>query len=384
MRQLPLIQQRGLHLLLNGILFVLCYPLTNFLAQQADVQATALLPFEPLAPFVPWMIVPYASFPLLLAASFVMMRTSSDLQRLSRRMMLCTLLGCLFFAAMPLHFPLTRPEPAQPLLATCYHLLSMMDQPYNQWPSLHVAYCVVLWRTLPRRAWLTLWLGVVAVSTVLTWQHLLLDVAGGGALGLLACWLVPQAQNTRQSLVFFYLAGAALAMLWIGATLSLWLGTQLAMSLALIARAYALHDTNFLAKRAGRHPVWVWALYWPYLIGYRLSWLLVRWHSSLPWQPAGPGLLVGRRLCASEAETLPIDCAIIDLSPELTEPPALCRHYWHFPLLDICAPTPAQLRPILRQLRAERQAGRTVYLHCAMGLSRSRFVAHLHLKKSTR
>lgn len=383
MRQRPLAQQRGLHILLNSFLFALCYPLTNYLAHQADVQTNVLMPFEPLAPFIPWMIVPYASSPLLLAASFLMVNRPAELQTLSHRMMFCTLLACLIFAAMPLNFPLVRPEPNQPVLAAGYRLLGMLDQPYNQLPSLHVAYCVMFWRTLPRFVWLTLWLCVVIVSTVLTWQHLLADVAGGVALGLMACAMVPRTQSTRHSVAFYYQVGAALVLLWASAINYIWLGGYLALSLALVARAYVLHDTGFLTKQNGRHPAWIWALYGPYLIGYRFCWQAVRHYRRQAWDSKVPGLLVGRCLCASEAKNLPDDCTVIDLSPELNEPLELCKHYWHFPLLDMCAPTPAQLRPILDRLQIERQAGNTVYLHCAMGLSRSQFVALLYLKKTS-
>ncbi|WP_127956637.1 phosphatase PAP2 family protein [Serratia microhaemolytica] len=381
MGQPLLAQRRGLHLLCNGILFALGYPLTNYLAQQADVQANVMLPIEPLLPFIPWMIVPYASLPLLLIASFFIRQQPTELLTLSHRMMLCTLLACLIFAAMPLHFPLPRPESNQPLLASGYRLLGIVDQPYNQLPSLHVAYCVMLWRTLPRQFWLTLWLSVVAASTLLTWQHLLADVAGGAVLALLVCWLLPKRLNSRQRVAFYYLIAAALALLWLTSTTTVWLAGYLALSLTLIARAYLLHDTDFLAKQTGHHPISRWLLYWPYLIGYRLCWLWVRHHYRQPWQSKTATLLVGRRLSSAEASTLPADCSVIDLSPELSEPSTLCQRYWHFPLLDLCAPTVSQLRPILARLQIEQQAGRTVYLHCAMGLSRSQFVAQRYLKK---
>lgn len=383
MRQRPLAQQRGLHIFINGLLFVLCYPLTNYLAHQAEVQTNVQMPFEPISPFIPWMIVPYASSPLLLVASFFVVNRPTELQKLSHRMMFCTLVACLFFATMPLHFPLVRPEPTQPVLAISYRLLGMLDQPYNQLPSLHVAYCVMLWRTLPRFTWLTLWLVMVTISTILTWQHLLADAAGGAALGLLACAMVPHVQNTRQSVAFYYLTGATLVLLWSCAINYIWLGSYLAFSLALVARAYILHDTRFLTKKAGRHPAWVWWLYSPYLIGYRFCWLVVHYYRRQAWEKKLPGLFVGRRLCMSEAKGLPSICSVIDLSPELSEPHELCKDYWHFPLLDMCAPTPAQLRPILERLQIELQAGHSVYLHCAMGLSRSQFVARLYLKKTS-
>jgi membrane-associated phospholipid phosphatase len=65
------------------------------------------------------------------------------------------------------------------------------DQPYNDFPSLHVALSTVLalhWLRFDRRAGLiaSAWLSLIAVSTLFMHQHYLADVAGGVLLAVAA------------------------------------------------------------------------------------------------------------------------------------------------------------------------------------------------------
>ena len=59
-----------------------------------------------------------------------------------------------------------------------------MDQPYNLFPSLHIAQLGVLAAVYGRHTrgglWLAcqLWFALICLSTVLTYQHHLIDIAG--------------------------------------------------------------------------------------------------------------------------------------------------------------------------------------------------------------
>jgi hypothetical protein len=166
-----------------------------------------------------------------------------------------------------------------------------------------------------------------------------------------------------------------------------WLALYAAACLLAVALAYARRDAHFTRKRGGRHGLAGWLLYWPYLAGYRLTWLLVRLrgrHRSAFIEQA-PGLFVGRRLSAAEARHLPADCCVIDLSPELPEAASLrgvC--YQYMPLLDLHAPRPSQVRSVLALMAEQHRKGRAVFLHCAMGYSRSRFIAHIYTRRIQR
>jgi protein-tyrosine phosphatase len=76
---------------------------------------------------------------------------------------------------------------------------------------------------------------------------------------------------------------------------------------------------------------------------------------------------------------------VIDLCCELPETPSLRHeHYRHVPLLDLHAPRASQVRQVLALLDESERAGQPVYLHCAMGYSRSRFIAALYQRKKSR
>ena len=385
------------HLVLNWLAFAVCYPLGNRLADQQHVRRSLALGLDAHVPFVPWMIVPYATSGLFFTLVFFFVRTPEQLRVVSRRLLTATVAGTLLFALFPARFSLVRPA-IEGLPALLYGGLELVDQPYNQFPSLHVAYCVIFWLALaplvraPVRTALAAWLLLIVASTVLTWQHHVVDVLGGLALGLVTTLLVRTGRTRRHTVAFYYAAGAGVVLLVGGGALRSWLAAYVAVSLALIALAYWRRDAGFLRKRNGRHPLTSWLLYWPYLSGYRLTWLAVLWRER--HRPAfvqhGPGLWIGRRLTAAEALQLPPGCWVIDLSCELAETPLL-RHacYRHVPLLDLHAPRASQTRHVLRLLAEHEQAGDTVYLHCAMGYSRNRFIARLysarhHQRKNSR
>jgi len=383
-------RQRLLHFALNWLMFSLCYPLANLLAAQRSVERSLAIWLDAHIPFVPWMVVPYATSGLFFTLLFFVVRTPEQLRVASRRLLLATVAGCLFFVLLPARFAHARPPVEDGLPAALFEWLAAVDLPYNQFPSLHVAYCVVFWLTLAplcrpaARVVLASWLLLVAASTVFTWQHHVLDVGGGLLLGAFVAYAVRPGATRRHGVTFYYaIAAGVVLMLGVGA-LGSWLAAYAAASLVLVALAYRFRHPGFLRKGAGRHPLLAWLLFWPYLTGYRLTWMLVRLRERRRpafTQPA-PGLWIGRRLSQAEAGQLPAGCHVIDLCTELPETASLRRHgYRHFPLLDLQAPRPGQLRQVLAAIGQSQDAGHPVYVHCAMGYSRSRLIARLYLRK---
>lgn len=357
--------RRTLHLLFNLAVFGVCYTLANLAAQRAGVTREIVFGIDSAIPFVPWMVLPYMTSGALFVASFCRAR---DPARLGARVLFATVAGTLVFVLYPLRFGAARPlvEPALP--AALFDLLALVDQPYNQFPSLHVAYCLIF-ATVLRGALVRMWLALVALSTLFTWQHHLIDVAGGLLLGAAAIALV-----RRPGVAFYYATGAVLVALVFPWPLSLYP--------AAIAFAYARGDADFLRKRGGRYPLSILLLYWPYLLGYWLTWQAVRVVEKLPFRYLSPQLIVGRRLAAGEAATLPPGCAVIDLANELSETPALRGPYYeHIPMLDLAAAPMDAIERAADAVARHIDAGRIVYLHCAMGYSRSIFIANFYLDR---
>ncbi|WP_338768077.1 phosphatase PAP2/dual specificity phosphatase family protein [Massilia sp. METH4] len=391
--KLPSIRVRAGHLLFNWLVFGLCYPLSQVIAAHAPLRHSVALPFEAGMPFWPWMIVPYATSALFFTLVFMVVPTAEQLRVTGRRMASATVIAALVFAIFPARFTLARPALDDPLLAAAYGFLEMVDQPYNQLPSLHVAYCLLFWLALRplvrgwRRLALAAWLVLVAASTLFTWQHHVADVVAGLALGAAVARLVRPGSTRRSTVAFHYTIAAGITLHAGWFVLGSWVALYAAACLLLVALAYARRDSNFLRKRAGRHSMVAWLLYWPYLAGYLLTWALVRLRErgGAAFTQQAPGLFVGRRLSPVEARRLPNDCCVIDLSPELPEVRALRGiHYRHAPLLDLHAPRPSEVRAVLALVAEQHAQGRPVFLHCAMGYSRSRFIARLHARKTQR
>lgn len=380
------------HLLLNAIVFQLCYSTANGFASRQAGHHNIAMAWEQHIPLLPWMVLPYMSSGLLLATSFWVVRRQQDVLALSQRLLLATVVASLAFMAWPLQFSTPRPMVESSLWSAFFDVLTAVDKPYNQFPSLHVAYCVILvaalkdWPGLRALRGLVLgWLVLVAVSTVFTYQHHVADVAGGVLLGWV-CVRSVSAPVSAPRVALYYSLGAGVWLVIAAAWLPWWLGAYGALSLLLVARAYAKHDVNFLRKTQGSYPAVSWLLYAPYLLGYWLTWMLVRLRERKrpPVQQMGTRLWVGRRLSHAEVKQLPDDCTVIDLANELPETSALQKHrYYGFTMLDLTAPDAAVVRAILSTMEHELESGRNVFLHCAMGYARSRYIAQTYLSNLT-
>jgi hypothetical protein len=272
-----------------------------------------------------------------------------------------------------------------------FNFLSVADKPYNQLPSLHVAYCLIFWQSLQQsiskrwvRILLAAWLILMAVATLFTYQHHILDVFCGMLLGLVCIkWI--RMGRVEPNVAFYYLMAASIVLIAGVVGMRSLLALYLVFSLLLVSHAYYRRDRHFLHKVNGVHPIWVWLLYGPYLFGYRLTWYVVVWrerHKHVIVNLAEK-LYVGRRLTETEAHQLPETCTIIDLSCELNETAALrSRRYFHFPLLDLITPPPEAIGEIVALINDEIGAGRAVHLHCAMGYSRCILLANSYLAQS--
>ncbi len=395
MEELAGMRSRISALCFNLLLFSGSYLLLNAAAASQDVQRSVQFAFERNMPFLPWMILPYLTSGLLIAWLFLQGQSSEQLRILNQRFSLATLIAGGIFALWPLRFAAELPAVTEPWLAWLFQLLHQIDRPYNQCPSLHVTYVVLGWVTLmPRlahqwqRCLLGIWLGLLLVSTLLVYQHHLLDVIGGLLLGAGIVKLITRAQSQQG---WFY-ALAALLSLIVG--VGYWqqpLSAYLAISFALVSQAHFRGDRFFLHKHDGKHPWWVWLGYAPYLLGYRLTWLLVQWRERAhsPVEQVDTGLWIGRRLNKSQSALLPENCLVVDLSCELSEQPALLRpnrnnRYLHWPLLDLSLPDTEGSMPLLQILDDELAQGGQVYLHCAMGYSRCRQIMQMYQQYTAR
>lgn len=157
--------------------------------------ASPAFDFEASMPFLPWTIIIYQSlFQLFVLPLFQLSRQQlAALTRQSVTVLLCA--GDIFLIA-PTHLAFQR-ESAPGLFAPVYEFFHNVDPVYNCAPSLHVAFAALILlacagQATPRLKYVYyFWLAILAVATLTTHQHHVIDVASGLLLATLVRWLVP-------------------------------------------------------------------------------------------------------------------------------------------------------------------------------------------------
>lgn len=373
-----------LWLLLLGPLFFISYGYANSVAAaRADVPSLAF-GWERAIPFWPWTIVPYWSIDLFYGISLFVCRDRRELDTQGLRLLTAQAVAVACFLLFPLRFSFVRPD-TDGVFGWLFDVLLGFDKPYNQAPSLHIVLLIVLWVRFAQHLhglwrWLLhAWFALIGVSVLTTFQHHFIDIPTGLLAGWLCVWLWPEriaapwreaawARAPRRWLLAgLYALGAGvcatLAAMLGGWALWLWWP---ALSLSLVALDYALLGPLGFQKRAdGRLSVAARWLYAPYLLG--------AWINSRLWTRRAPapvevadGVWLGRVPGRGERSEF---AAVVDVSAELSLADARAGDAVR-PMLDLVAPTPAQLQAAAADIAARQGHGR-VWVCCALGYSRS-------------
>lgn len=370
-----------------GPFFFASYGFANWLAStRTDVGAIAFA-WERFIPFVPWTIVPYWSIDLLYALSLFVCTTRRELDRHAYRLLFVQLVSIACFIAFPLRFSFARPQ-TDGIFGTLFAALGAFDKPFNQAPSLHIAILVVVWvrlaahlRDRALRAALHVWMALIGVSILTTYQHHFIDLPTGALAGLLALWCIPEEGTSpllamrwtsdprRRRLAFLYALGAvacgALAALggwW------LWMVWP-ATSLDIVALNYAAIGARGFQKQSdGRLSLAARLLLAPYLAMAHLNSRLWTLKDPHPIEVAG-GVFLGRIPSSRDLRRSQF-ASIVDLSAELPCGEPGDRTYHSIPSLDLVVPHGESLRRAARAIEDARTQG-TVLVCCALGYSRS-------------
>lgn len=373
-------------LALAGSVFIIVYGGCNrFTSTRHDV-GIWMWEWERHIPFVRELVVPYWSLDLFFCGAFFICTSKVELNLLTKRLVAVVLFSGLCFLLFPLRMGLPRPEPVG-WTAPLFRALYFNDMPYNLAPSLHIGLRSLVWvfygahLTGWKRQVTKFWFMLIGASTLLVWQHHVIDVATGFVMGWLIAAMIPDprqagTRNPSRKLAIRYGAGAiactALAFLWFGFAWP-------AVSLCIVALAYATGLSRLLGKENGTlSPSAEWCLL-PLLLA---TWLIQRrWLKRQPgWREITPGVFFGRSLTAREAATMAAGSplAVLDLTAESNAPTFFREHthYLNLPLLDLVPPLPADVARCVDFIR-EHQAQRRVFIHCQLGLQRSAtVVAH--------
>ncbi len=179
-----------------GVVFIGGYRATLLVASQGPAHVVSL-PIDARLPFWPWTIIPYFALNLLVPVACLLQPARRALDRFGLRMLLGMGVCLSIFLIHPTTMAGPRPEVGMPW-RVLYDALRAFDGPYNLVPSMHVVVTVLVWTGLrplvaagwPRAAW-ALACVTMALATLTTGQHHVLDVLAGLVVGIGACLLVP-------------------------------------------------------------------------------------------------------------------------------------------------------------------------------------------------
>ena len=203
------------HALLLGaaqtLWWVVIYGGANWLTSLHPYRVPIHLGAELHIPFVPVMIFGYFSIALVFLIAPFVLRTRQELHALTAALAVVIFVAGLSFLAVPceLGFPPVPRSADEGVLIKLCAWARWMALPHNMVPSLHVALSAVCLAAYAEPAGpvgkllLAAWAALIALSTVLTHQHHLLDVATGLALAwagqhfIYNRWLRPGRQPAR-------------------------------------------------------------------------------------------------------------------------------------------------------------------------------------------
>src|SRR5205807_9547246 len=134
-------------------------------------------------------------------------RDDQELRTFAKRVIFSILVAAAFFLLLPLKLDWPeRPAVGGPFGAFVERSFTapfLMEYPHNLFPSLHIVLCLIVADVYARhthgiiRVLLCTWFILIGVSTLLTWQHHLVDIAGGIVLAGFAFYFFREQEMRR-------------------------------------------------------------------------------------------------------------------------------------------------------------------------------------------
>jgi len=373
------LKERFVWVLFMGALFFILYGAANQYAS-LNTHPSFFMEWERHIPFVPSFIIPYMSSDVMFCIAFLLPQSRLELRILALRVLFIVALSVLIFTLFPLQFGFDKPHGDE--YQWLFGILSA-DLPYNQLPSLHISFATVLWMSM--RAHLknvflkygvALWLWLIALSTLLVYQHHFIDLPTGALMGALAIALIRpnnrllEKFTTPRSLkVGLYYLGAAVLFLVAAFAYHSLIALWLFFSMASVSIVYAFGLNHLIAGEDAKASLWQWIIFAPYFVGTNLSW---RWYKrKLPLMShVEDRVYFGRHPAKDEYAQLSeygINHAInLALEHQINRS---ALEQTRMPFLDLTIPSPEALHRVVMMIEEKKENG--VYVHCALGLSRS-------------
>jgi membrane-associated phospholipid phosphatase len=175
----------------NGLWFAIIYGGCDWITAQRSLRVPIHLPLELSIPLVPSAVLAYMSIYALFAAGPFIVRDRREFATLVLGLAFAILIGGIGFLLIPARAAF-GPTGELGVWTRLFQFADRLNLDYNMVPSLHVALSVGCVGVFARyaspagRLALWVWAGAIALSTVLTHQHHVIDVLTGWALGVLS------------------------------------------------------------------------------------------------------------------------------------------------------------------------------------------------------
>lgn len=387
--------------ILCAVVFMVVYNFSAWHTSTLNFVPSFVFSFEQHVPFVPLTIIPYLTSGIFFCSIFFFCKTDEDLTVLTKRMLFIIIAAGICFVLFPLKFSFIKPEPNSSLLQFCFHFLTKVDSPFNQAPSLHVAFAFLFWtifRNLKNywRPLAAVWLILLALSTITTYQHHFIDLICGAILAQISFIIFPFQKNNFQ-FRNFQVANYYFLMGWITVLVVLllnqfhtyfWLILLWVSSVMfVIGFQYQKNNIHFLKDRSGSIPSYKKVFYFPYLAMYWFFWKFLRKYKR-PTRIL-PGLFISSKLDKTEIQNFDFNekTFVYDLSAELEENDLIKENAQYFcvPFLDIGYLEPSETEKLVLQIvknYSQLPADGKILIHCTMGFTRSAIVGVLVVKKT--
>lgn len=178
-----------------SVVHLLAYSLANQFPRGPARELTMTL-LDHAVPFLPWTVFIYLSAYVMIIGTFLTCRRRTTADRYVVGQLVLIGVSTVTHWALPVAFPRAHyPVPAELASAPAYamELLRSYDAPTSCMPSLHVSAAVLaallIQRDRPRAfPWLLGWAALIALSTLTTKQHYLLDVVAGLLLAMVVAF----------------------------------------------------------------------------------------------------------------------------------------------------------------------------------------------------
>jgi len=364
-------------------LFLIVYGGCNWITARRANVGTFYFEWEHKIPFLPLFILPYLSIDLFFVVAPFLCRIDRELSILAKRIAAAIIVAGSCFLLFPLRFAFPRPHAAG-WPGAFFDWFRQMDAPYNLLPSLHAAFTLILLdiyfrhtRGFIRVATMT-WFVLIALSPVLTYQHHVIDIVGGFVLAGYCFYFFREPSHAppvvaNRRIGSYYAAGAAVVLImggifWPFGVVLLWP----AIALGIVAIAYFRAGPIAFRQNAGKLPWSPRFVLAPCLVGQYLSLLYYR-SQCRSWDKVTSEIWIGGKLGSGSAKKALCSgvVSVLDLSAEFSEAKPFRRiNYRNIPVLDLTAPTQAQLVEASKFIGNFSQNG-AVYVHCKIGYSRS-------------